>query len=69
MTTIELKINGENRQIPKDTSAEQLVEILDLVGKRIAIEVNQEILPRSQYAAHLFKPGDRVEVVTAIGGG
>jgi sulfur carrier protein len=40
-----------------------------LTAKRLAVEVNQEIVPRSTYAAHRLRTGDRVEIVHAIGGG
>ena len=62
-------LNGEPREIPDDTTAAALVESLGLTGKRIAMEVNTEIVPRSQYATHRFEPGDKVELVQAIGGG
>lgn len=62
-------LNGEAREIPDNTTAEDLVDSLGLTGKRIAMEVNMEIVPRSQYPNHRFRPGDKVEVVQAIGGG
>jgi len=62
-------LNGEVREIPDNTTAEGLVESLGLTGKRIAMEVNMEIVPRSQYATRRFHPGDKIEVVQAIGGG
>ncbi len=62
-------LNGEAREIPDNTTAEDLVDSLGLTGKRIAMEVNMEIVPRSQYATHRFQPGDKIEVVQAIGGG
>jgi sulfur carrier protein len=62
-------LNGEAREVPDNYSAAQLVEELGLGGKRIAMEVNQEIVPRSRYAEHSLQAGDRVEVVHAIGGG
>ena len=46
-----------------------LVAALDLEGRRLAIEVNGELVPRSQHAAFRLTPGDRVEIVHAIGGG
>lgn len=66
---MELIINGEPRQVAPDCTAEDLVQLLELEGKRVAMEVNLEILPRSQYASHRFQTGDRVEIVQAIGGG
>jgi len=62
-------VNGEARDVPDDTTAAVLVESMGLTGKRIAMEVNLEIVPRSQYADYRFQPDDKVEVVQAIGGG
>jgi sulfur carrier protein len=62
-------LNGEAREIPDDTTAAALVESMGLGGKRIAMEVNLEIVPRSQYDAYRFQPDDKVEIVQAIGGG
>lgn len=63
-----ITVNGE--QIPlKDTcNIRVLLARLQITG-RLAVEVNGEIVPRSQYAAHRLNDGDRVEVVRAIGGG
>lgn len=47
----------------------ELLAEMDLVGKRIAIEINQEIIPRSEHSSYQLNSGDRVEVVQAIGGG
>jgi len=66
---MELIINGEPRQVADDITAAALVEQLGLAGQRLAIEVNQEIVPRGEYAAHRLRAGDRVEIVRAIGGG
>ena len=66
---MEIIVNGEARQVPDTYTAEQLIESLGLSGKRIAMEVNEDILPRSRYSIHGFAAGDRIEVVQAIGGG
>lgn len=62
-------LNGEARQVPDNATAAQLVEELGLTGKRIAMEVNREIVPRSTYADHTLQADDKVEIVHAIGGG
>ncbi|MFN2339048.1 MAG: sulfur carrier protein ThiS [Gammaproteobacteria bacterium] len=64
-----ITVNGENREFRDDLTAAALVEQLGLAGKRLAMEVNQEILPRGRFEQHHFQPGDRVEIVQAIGGG
>ncbi len=66
---IELHINGEPRRFPAPLTLSQLIESLDLVGKRIAIEKNGEIVPRSQHASTPLASGDRLEIVVAVGGG
>ena len=66
---IELVINGEPRTFPASLTLAQLVETLDLAGKRIAIEKNGEIVPRSQHASTALASGDRLEIVVAVGGG
>jgi sulfur carrier protein len=66
---IELVINGEPRRFPAPLTLSQLVESLDLVGKRIAIEKNGEIVPRSQHVSTPLVSGDRLEIVVAVGGG
>jgi len=66
---IELTINGAARQFPQPLNVSQLVSILELGGKRIAIERNGEIVPRSQFDALALADGDRLEIVAAVGGG
>ena len=66
---IELAINGEPRTFPAPLTLTQLIESLDLAGKRIAIEKNGEIVPRSQHANTTLASGDRLEIVVAVGGG
>jgi len=66
---IELVINGEPRTFPEPLTLSQLIELLDMAGKRIAIERNGEIVPRSQHASTPLASGDRLEIVVAVGGG
>lgn len=66
---MQIMLNGEAREIAEDLTAAQLIEELGLSGQRLAVEVNREILPRSEFADHRFQPDDRVEIVRAIGGG
>lgn len=65
----EITVNGETRSVPAGLTLADLVRELDLEGRRVAVEVNEEIVPRSRYAEHVLGAGDRVEVVAAIGGG
>lgn len=66
---MEIIVNGESREVPEGYRADQLVEALGLKGRRVAMEVNLEVVPRSLYEQKIFAEGDRVEIVHAIGGG
>jgi len=66
---MKIRLNGEPRDLPEACTAEQLVAELGLQGRRLAMEVNREIVPRSDYAGHVLHEGDEVEIVHAIGGG
>lgn len=66
---MQIIVNGEQRDVLDGLSAAQLVADMGITGKRIAMEVNLEIVPRSSYAEHIFKNGDKVEIVHAVGGG
>lgn len=62
-------LNGESKMIDQGSSAQKLIQTLGLAEKRLAVEVNGEIVSRSQYAQHTLKEGDRIEIVHAVGGG
>ncbi|MEO8104365.1 MAG: sulfur carrier protein ThiS [Betaproteobacteria bacterium] len=64
-----LQINGKPRNVPPGSSVENLIATLQLEGKRFAIELNGEIVPKSRHAATTFNDGDKLEVVIAVGGG
>lgn len=66
---IELVINGERRRFSAPMSLSALVDALDMTGKRVAIEKNGEIVPRSQHDQAWLADGDRLEIVAAVGGG
>ena len=66
---IQLTINGQPHHFETPTNITQLIEHLELQGKRIAIERNGEIVPRSQFSEQLLADGDLLEVVVAVGGG
>ncbi len=66
---IQLLVNGQPRSFPATLSVAQLVESLDLAGKRIAVEKNGEIVPRSRHVDTALDDGDRLEIVVAVGGG
>ncbi len=64
-----LKINGETRQFSEALTVAGLIEALGYTGKRIAVEKNGEIVPKSQHAATALASGDQLEIVVAVGGG
>jgi sulfur carrier protein len=64
-----IQLNGEALELPEGTSVADLIERLELSGRRVAVERNLDIVPRSQYASTALADGDRLEVVHAIGGG
>lgn len=64
-----ISVNGLSQELAADNTLAALVALLELTGKRIAIEVNEVIVPRSLYAQTLLQDGDCVEIVHAIGGG
>lgn len=66
---MQIELNGEVRTLEREATVSELVAALELTGRRIAVEVNEEIVPRSQHASLRLADGDRVEIVHAIGGG
>ncbi|MEO8331866.1 MAG: sulfur carrier protein ThiS [Gallionella sp.] len=66
---ITVSINGATRQFPASISVASLIDEMGLAGKRIALERNGEIVPRSLFAAQQLADGDKLEVVVAVGGG
>ena len=62
-------LNGESFELAEPASVADLLARLDLLERRVAVELNLEIVPRSAHAGTLLREGDRVEVVRAIGGG
>ena len=63
-----ITLNGQPQELSPDTTVAGLVEQMGITG-RLAVEVNEEIVPRSGYDARRLREGDRVEIVHAIGGG
>ena len=66
---VTVSINGETRKFEQALRLGELVENLGLAGKRIAVERNGEIVPRSEFATHSIADGDTLEIVVAVGGG
>ncbi len=66
---IAVTINGEPRELEAVLSVGQLLERLGLAGRKIALECNGEIVPRSRFWEQALADGDRIEIVVAVGGG
>ena len=66
---MQITVNGEFRELPDGASVRSLLESLDVKTKAVAVERNQEIIPQSQHAECLLSDGDRLEIVTLVGGG
>ncbi|MCZ8408472.1 sulfur carrier protein ThiS [Achromobacter dolens] len=64
-----ITLNGDAREFPLDTTVNELLETLGYGGKRVAVERNGEIVPKSQHAQTALSDGDQIEIVVAVGGG
>jgi len=66
---IQLSVNGQVRRIEPGANIARLLEAMELSGRRVAVERNGEIVPRSQYPNTSLADGDALEIVVAVGGG
>jgi sulfur carrier protein len=66
---MQIHLNGENREVAEGITVVGLLEELKLAGKPVAVEVNLELVVKSRHAECHLAPGDRVEVVSLVGGG
>lgn len=66
---MQIIVNGNATETPDGTTMADLIEQLELTGQRLAVEVDEELVPRSLFAAHHLAPGARVEIIHAVGGG
>ncbi len=66
---MQITLNGQARQIAEGVTIADLLDELRLAGKPVAVEVNLELVPRSQHAQRRLAEGDRLEIVTLVGGG
>ncbi len=66
---ISVFVNGAPRQFEQAISVAALIQDMQLAGKRIALERNGEIVPRSRFEQQMLADGDRLEIVVAVGGG
>ena len=66
---IEVTVNGAAHSFERPVEVSALLSTLNLVGKKVAVERNGEIVPRSAHASTVLADGDRLEIVVAVGGG
>ena len=66
---MQVYVNGDARELPEGATVADLVASLDLAGRRIAVEVNEDIVPKGLHAQTALHDNDRIEIVHAIGGG
>jgi sulfur carrier protein len=64
-----ISLNGVEREIESPTSVAELLEASGYANRRVAVEINREIVPKSAQAQRLIREGDNVEIVHALGGG
>ncbi|HJV26971.1 MAG TPA: sulfur carrier protein ThiS [Aromatoleum sp.] len=69
MTSLTIELNGAAHSMRQGETLHDLIDSLDLLGKRVAVAVNREVVPSPRWPKHILFPSDRVEVVVAIGGG
>jgi sulfur carrier protein len=66
---VHIQLNGESRDISEGTTVADLLRGLDIRADRVAVELNLEILERNNFATQHLREGDRVEILSFIGGG
>jgi sulfur carrier protein len=66
---MQLTVNGEPHDLPASVSVTELLATLGLAAARVAVEVNEDVVPRGTYDARQLADGDRVEIVHFVGGG
>jgi sulfur carrier protein len=66
---VKLTVNGESKSVPEGFTLAQLVRELGLERNPIAIELNREVVPRDRHGETRLAEGDRLEIVTLVGGG
>lgn len=64
-----LTVNGEPRELPGEPTIADLIQDLGLSTRRVAVEVNRELVRRAEHAGHRLREADAIEIVTLVGGG
>ncbi|RME41326.1 MAG: sulfur carrier protein ThiS [Planctomycetota bacterium] len=66
---MQVTINGKPQEVEDDLSVADLLAVRNLEPVRVAVEINEELVPRRRFAETPVRPGDRIEIVTLVGGG
>ena len=66
---LSIRVNGEPCTLTAGTSVAQLIERLGLEGRKLAVAIDRQVVPRSQYGTRRLAPGNHVEILEAVGGG
>jgi len=66
---VDITLNGQPRRTSDGATVAQLLKELELAGRHVAVEVNLELVPAARHGSHRLAEGDRVEIVTLVGGG
>ncbi|NMO16712.1 sulfur carrier protein ThiS [Pyxidicoccus fallax] len=66
---MQVQVNGETREVPEGMTLASLLESLQVGGPGVAVEVNEQVVRRARHPEHRLQAGDRVEIVTFVGGG
>lgn len=66
---MQIEVNGEQREVADGTTIAGLLRELDVTQPHVAVEVNLEVVPRARHGETVLRNGDRLEVVTLVGGG
>ncbi len=66
---MDVYVNGESRDVPPDQNVADLLADLGVIAKHVAVEINQQLVPRAKHSSQKLADGDRLEIVTLVGGG
>jgi sulfur carrier protein len=64
-----IQVNDQQRNVPDGTTIEALLQMMELEPRLVAVEVNLDVVPRTQHQQYVLRDGDRLEIVTLVGGG
>lgn len=67
--TTEVRVNGEDRRLPEGSTVASLLETMGLDASRVAVEIDGDICPRSSFSERRISGGEKIEVVSFVGGG